>query len=96
MKSSRSLTPDLQGLVFVGTGGGKGQRRRRPFVTVPSFTAALFTPVKHCAHQAQPSGKTPMNQNEATANTAKNGIRQPIAALDWEDTWNDWFGSRGL
>ena len=37
-----------------------------------------------------------MNTNDTTANTAKKGIRQPIAILFRDDTWNDWFGLRGL
>ncbi len=44
----------------------------------------------------QPSGKMPTNQKETTANTAKNGIRQPTTIQFWDDTWNDWFGLTGL
>lgn len=38
----------------------------------------------------------PINQNSAIANTAKNGIRQPIAVLGEEETWRDSLGLAGL
>ena len=73
--------------ILQGTAGAEAPRG--PLRSDANIVMLPVCATPACGNQPsgnQASGKMPINQNNAIAKTAKNGIRQPIAVLGADDT----------